>query len=1110
MKKILNLKKKVTLIILFLNTLTYSQFVTSGTSTTNNLYSRGNVGIGYTTSPTFGTNKFMVSGNSLFTGNSTITGLGQIANLGLGVAPNTTDRLNVTGNSLFTGNSTITGLGQIANLGLGVAPNTTYRLNVTGNSLFTGNIGIGIAPSSTPSTKLLLYTATNGVSGLQFSNLNNSFVPTTTSNNKSLTVDATGNVILTKSIENITHSLSGNNLTTTINGIVSNAITLPSTSINGYWSLNGNSNATASSFIGTTTTEPLRFRVGNLERLQITNTGRFHVSNTGGGNSNLYFGQNAGNENSTNVSTNTAFGNSALFSVTTGFRNSAFGWSALNSNTTGTYNTASGNSALSLNTSGTHNTASGANALGGNTTGGYNTANGVGALGGNTSSNNNTATGALALFNNGIGNNNTAYGSRAGISLTGSSNVLVGYSSGLGYTSGNNNVFLGPNTQTSYTLASGDNNVFIGSNILPNISNTASNQLNIADKIYGSGTGAGAKIGINVPNPNNALEIKSEFSDASGLRFTNLKASSTFTPNTINRSLTLNTLGDVIFGNSVNSVNHNLLGNTLTTTINGVSSNTITLPSSSSSSNIYNNDGTLIHNRTVSFNDYKLSFISEFNDAFGSVEIDDLGSKSGATSLLKLQKDYGNYQKPNLDGIGVFTTNVYDRYSISPTFTHGLSSSASWMQSSKVTNNSMSEKFPLLINPLGGNVGIGVNSPTAQLHTIKSVRFEDLPFEDIQKINGILGTDDLGNVWNINPNQLSGGSSSGDAWLLNGNAATTPGTESGQNFIGTTDAKDLVFGVNSDEIIRITQTGRLKFFNNSDSPTWYNNIYLGGGNDNISSLSSNINYANVAVGLASLSSNSTGYANTATGYNSLSSNTIGNLNSAFGINTLQNHISGDANVSMGHNSMSYNISGERNTALGDSSLRNIQIGNYNTAIGSRAGFNQTNGSRNIFIGFDVQGPISNTESNQLNIGNWIFGKNGQIAIGSFTNLPQAFITNNDYQLIVKKGVRTEKVRVDIASVKNWADYVFLKDYALMPLNDLENYIKENGHLPNIPKAEEVVKEGVDLGEMNSKLLEKIEELTLHTIELNKKNESQQKLIDDLVQRLEKLEKNNKQ
>ncbi|GGD07570.1 hypothetical protein GCM10011368_06870 [Hyunsoonleella pacifica] len=73
-------------------------------------------------------------------------------------------------------------------------------------------------------------------------------------------------------------------------------------------------------------------------------------------------------------------------------------------------------------------------------------------------------------------------------------------------------------------------------------------------------------------------------------------------------------------------------------------------------------------------------------------------------------------------------------------------------------------------------------------------------------------------------------------------------------------------------------------------------------------------------------------------------------------------------------------------------------------------------------------------------------------------------------------------------MNNWPDYVFTNDYKLPTLLEVEAYIKENGHLPNIDSAKEVEKNGVLLGEMNAKLLEKIEELTLYIIEQQKQIE----------------------
>lgn len=72
----------------------------------------------------------------------------------------------------------------------------------------------------------------------------------------------------------------------------------------------------------------------------------------------------------------------------------------------------------------------------------------------------------------------------------------------------------------------------------------------------------------------------------------------------------------------------------------------------------------------------------------------------------------------------------------------------------------------------------------------------------------------------------------------------------------------------------------------------------------------------------------------------------------------------------------------------------------------------------------------------------------------------------------------------IKKYANWPDYVFKSDYDLMPISDVDKYIKENGHLPGVPDGQSVAKEGIDVGEMNAILLEKIEELTLYLIQAN--------------------------
>jgi hypothetical protein len=93
-----------------------------------------------------------------------------------------------------------------------------------------------------------------------------------------------------------------------------------------------------------------------------------------------------------------------------------------------------------------------------------------------------------------------------------------------------------------------------------------------------------------------------------------------------------------------------------------------------------------------------------------------------------------------------------------------------------------------------------------------------------------------------------------------------------------------------------------------------------------------------------------------------------------------------------------------------------------------------------------------------------------------------------YKLYVEQGILTEKVKVAVATSAAWADYVFASDYNLKPLSEVESFIKENKHLPNIPSATDLEKEGLDLGIMQSLQMAKIEELTLYMIEMKKEIE----------------------
>jgi hypothetical protein len=86
-----------------------------------------------------------------------------------------------------------------------------------------------------------------------------------------------------------------------------------------------------------------------------------------------------------------------------------------------------------------------------------------------------------------------------------------------------------------------------------------------------------------------------------------------------------------------------------------------------------------------------------------------------------------------------------------------------------------------------------------------------------------------------------------------------------------------------------------------------------------------------------------------------------------------------------------------------------------------------------------------------------------------------------YKLAVGGSMIAERVKVELKT--GWPDYVFEPEYALPALGEVEKFIKDNKHLPGIPAAGEVEKEGLDVGEMNKQLLKKVEELTLYIIDL---------------------------
>ncbi len=117
------------------------------------------------------------------------------------------------------------------------------------------------------------------------------------------------------------------------------------------------------------------------------------------------------------------------------------------------------------------------------------------------------------------------------------------------------------------------------------------------------------------------------------------------------------------------------------------------------------------------------------------------------------------------------------------------------------------------------------------------------------------------------------------------------------------------------------------------------------------------------------------------------------------------------------------------------------------------------------------------------------GDFGRIAFTHYngTNWLDNMRLDKDGNLYVFGAVNTSRAIVDVQDPNTWPDYVFEDDYQLMPLRQLDAFIQENGHLPGVPTRDEVMQRGLDLGEVSARLLEKVEELTLHMIALQKEN-----------------------
>lgn len=139
------------------------------------------------------------------------------------------------------------------------------------------------------------------------------------------------------------------------------------------------------------------------------------------------------------------------------------------------------------------------------------------------------------------------------------------------------------------------------------------------------------------------------------------------------------------------------------------------------------------------------------------------------------------------------------------------------------------------------------------------------------------------------------------------------------------------------------------------------------------------------------------------------------------------------------------------------------------------------------IGFYHNGGVTSTSYSFItqNATELYIGVNGRLHLDATTSVSIGAVdTDGDsYKLAVNGRIVCEELKVKLS--QNWPDYVFHEDYKLMPLSEVQKFINTNKHLPNIPSAATVEKEGIFVGDMQKKLMEKVEELTLYILDLQK-------------------------
>lgn len=431
------------------------------------------------------------------------------------------------------------------------------------------------------------------------------------------------------------------------------------------------------------------------------------------------------------------------------------------------------------------------------------------------------------------------------------------------------------------------------------------------------------------------------------------------------------------------------------------------------------------------------------------------------------------------------------------------SGNVSLLDFSSISGGGWSQSGNNLLNANSGNVGIGVASPQFKLDLNGDI---NLPSSGVLRLGGqaflrVAGSANTALGINAGANLTTGANN----FFLGANSGLQTASGSYNTFIGVNAGRNTQQNDN-------TFIGNGAGFTNGQGTR---NTFIGSNSGFLNSTAGD----NTFIGLASGYNNASGQKNTGIGSFAGSGRNLGDGNTFLGYQAdgtaagLTNAtaigynakvdvsnaliLGSGVNVGIGVTSPTAKLEIKSGTA-GASGLKFTDFTNANAGtIVTSTKFLTVDASGNVVMGTNpgLGGrQAAAAGDNWIVDGNGVLSNNnsGAVTIGKgISRLP------GDYALFVSDGILTEKVKVALKDSDDWSDKVFEDTYRLRTLGEVEQFVKEHNHLPGIPSAAEMVRQGNDLHKTDALLLEKIEELTLYMIDIKKENEKLKKEIEQL-------------